>query len=167
MAFFEKYIIIALLALVILVGGYALWQRAEVKSVGLAKANEEKAALQTQVIQAQKNVVAAQKAQAVLQKTADSMAQELLAAQTSDTKCVIGGNDEKILSDVTDYFNAHGVLPGPDSAKSNDKSVSSSRQAGAGKPNFTVGQVIQNYVKLVTYTVALENGTVFCYETSN
>jgi hypothetical protein len=166
MSVIEKYIIYVLAIALVVIGGLYLWQRVEVvKQKGqITVLSEEKIALQTQVSEAQKNVLAAKKAVEEQQKIVSDMESVYAEAQNSDSKCIIGAQDEKTISDMFYYFN-FGVLPSADSAKSNSKNLSVSGKTSGARPHWNIQQVIQGCASIIEQYSEIQK-TVACYESN-
>lgn len=159
----KNMILTVLAALVVVIGGLYLWQRntvvqqaGQIDSLKVANAG-----LTSQVANYKAGIIAAKKAQAEQQKVADNMAKLLLEAQAIETNCILGGNDEKTISNITYFFNSHGLLSAGDSA-SGGKVLSQTGEASIDRPRWTVRQIVQNYGVVIDYVMRLEK-TVECY----
>jgi len=108
----KNYIILAFLAVSIVCAGLYLWQRVTVvkQKAEIVKLNGEKAALEDETKAYKESVAKAKQLSKDYQKLENE--KESLRAKISkmeqNTKC-IGEYDEKVFTDITEYFNAHGV----------------------------------------------------------
>jgi hypothetical protein len=168
MSVIEKYIIIALAALLVIVSGLYLWQRITVVKQkcqidSLTVANKD---LQGQVADYKNNVLAAKLAQIEAQKIADETSGLLAEAQKINSTCVLGRDDEKVISDITSYFNVGGLLQpvSTGNSKTSGKNVSKAGTSDINRPHWTIKQIAINYGLIAKYAVGLERVTVSCYE---
>ena len=167
MSFIQKYIIYILVALLVVVGGLYLWQRITVvqQASQIDALQAENAGLTGQVADYKAGIAAAKKAQAAQQRVADNMAILLLEAQAIENNCIIGGKDETTISDITYFFNSHGLLSAGDPRPSGEV-LSETDEADINRPRWTVRQVVENYGIIIEYVLKLER-TVECYESVN
>ena len=174
-AFFQKYLVYALLAVIevsFLFGGIQYIRlksqqttiaKNEATILDLKKTNAD---LQGQVADYKKNIAAMKKAQREQQIIADNTATLLAQAQQITANCLIGGKDEKTIDGISLYFNNGGVLNGTGDSKTNGKVLPASGAPDPGNPvkqRYSVKQIIENYLTVIDYTLKLEK-TVNCYE---
>lgn len=157
-----KYIIIALIILLLLSGGGFLWQKNKVLQVQNESLEKDKAALQIIVTAQEKNIVN-QKILIKKQQFVADAASALLADINNfkDTKC-IGEEHEKILSDVTIFFNSRGLLKA-DNTDSGETVLPAAGTPHAQRSGWQIKDVIENYLIIIGYSLKLEN-CVECYE---
>ncbi len=174
-----KNIALIVLALpVAAVGGLYLWQRSTLKekeivitrqSADILALNKERQDLQGQIEDYKTNLVAAKKAQAAqqrIQATTAGLKTEIIEIKT---EVILEASDEKILSDITYYFNSRGLRRDAGQTGNNGAETVAKilPQTGAPGPDrshrWTVKQIVANYLDLIDYTLKLER-TVECYE---
>jgi len=172
---------IALIVMALLVasmGGLYLWQRSTLKAQEIIAAkmaatilaqDKELADARGQIADYQVAIKSAQKTQAeqhYIGSTTEVLRTEI---RTIKAEFTLEASDEKILSDVTDYFNARGLRR--DDAGDRDPETGAEVLPGAGtpdpgRPHWTVRQIVENYLTLIDYTLKLER-TVECYGPGN
>ena len=164
-AFIEKYIIIALIVVAVILGGLYLWQRNTViKQAGqITNLTVEVAGLQGQVSDYKAGVEAAKKADAAKQKVIADMSKLLRDAQSITSKCEMEEKDEETISAAVYYFN-NGILPPTASADKSGQVLPKTGQTRIDRPHWTLQQIIINHNLLIQYVSELEKGTVSCYE---
>ncbi|MDD5292576.1 MAG: hypothetical protein PHY46_05310 [Candidatus Omnitrophica bacterium] len=166
----KNILILALAVLVILIGLLSLWQRVSLKVkdntiteqkasiAGLNVTNRDLAAqiadYKTQTIR-QKALTAAQ--QAVENTTAYYKAE----ISKIKSQCVLGAEDEKIIDDVTLYFN-NGVFSRGGDSKASGQILSTTGKADAYNPRWTIRQIVDNYIIVIDYALKMEK-TIQCY----
>lgn len=163
-----NWLLIALGAAVAYFGTFYLIQRATIaqqKGVITGQAAQI-AGLQGQVDDYKKNIAAAKKAQQAQQKIADDTARLLAEAKKITAACTLGGQDEKILSAYTYYFNSGGLRRDADGGATVRGEVlpetNTPHAAGSG---WTMKNLAENYLIVIDYALQLER-TVNCYETN-
>jgi hypothetical protein len=160
-----KYIIMALLVVTLLATSYGLWEKSKVAEEKARILTEEKTALQKSLAEAQRNVTAAQEAQVAIQSSADKLAKLLL--ETSDSNCIIGGNDAQIFDTIFSDFNAHGVLQsnvsGDNSKPATKKVLSTAGKASNANKFYTTKIIRDNTIRLMEYIEGIEGGTLACF----
>lgn len=166
----KNILILILAALILALGFLFLWQRISIKEKEITiteqKADikglkESVADLQGQVADYKKQIEK-QKAVAVSHQAIENETAKLRAEiQEIKSQCALGANDEKIIDDVTDYFNS-GVFKAGNS-KADRKVLSTSGKANASNPRWSVRQIVDNYIVVIDYALKLEK-TIDCYE---
>lgn len=162
-----NWLLIVLGAAVAYFGAFYLIQRTTIaKQQGVITSQVAQiAGLQGQVDDYKKNIAAAKKAQQAQQKIADDTARLLAEARKISAACTLGGEDEKILSAYTYYFNSGGLRRDAD----NGATVRGEVLPEAGSPHaagsgWTMRNLAENYLSVIDYALQLER-TVNCYET--
>jgi uncharacterized membrane protein affecting hemolysin expression len=109
----KNIILMALAALVIVIGGLYLWQRNTViKQKGEINAlTVANAGLMSQVGEYKMQIVKLKKAQAAQQVIANNTAALISQIGMLKTNCILEKEDEKVINGITNYFNNSGVLP--------------------------------------------------------
>jgi hypothetical protein len=172
----KNLLLVALAALFIVIGGLYLWEKGEVanqkttiakQAASILDLQKTNADLQGQVADYKANIVAMQRAQLKQQQIANNTAQLSAKVETIKTECVIGGDDEKTIDDVTNDFNNGGVFaPANSGTETGAKVLSASVAPNAGSPakqRYTVKQIVENYLAVINYTLQLEE-TIKCYQ---
>lgn len=163
----SNWLLIALCGAVVYFGAGYLVQRATIarQEGTITNLSAENAGLKGQVADYKKNIAAAKKAQAEQQKVADQTARLLAEARKITAACTLGGEDEKILSAFTYYFNSGGLRRDADGSAAVRAEVLSEtgapHSAGSG---WTLKNLAENYLAVIDYALQLER-TVNCYET--
>lgn len=115
----KMWIIVAVGALLIIVGGLYLFQRTtvakqkttiETQKLDIANLQATQKALQGQVKAAEDNVKKVQQVQQAQQVIANNTAARYDQLKKMKTKCVLEAEDEKVINDIFNDFNTRGVL---------------------------------------------------------
>ena len=118
-AWIQKYIIFILIGLIIAASLWGGWQYTRVLSQKTTIANAEASILQLKTTQeGMKTLITSYEKQAEIVKKVQQAQQVIsnnsavITAQIDNlkTKCVLEVDDEKIINNMCDYFNSHGVL---------------------------------------------------------
>ena len=161
-----NWLLIALGAVAAYFGTFYLIQRATIaRQEGVITSQSAKiAGLQGQVADYKKNIAAAKKAQQAQQQIADDTARLLAEAKKISAACTLGGEDEKILSAYTYYFNSGGLRAATGDPAGGEvlPETGASHAAGSG---WTLKNLAENYLLVIDYVLRLER-TVQCYETN-
>lgn len=161
----KNILLAALLALVVVIGGLYLWQRnTVVRQAGeITNLTVANTGLTTQVGTYKKNIADMKRTQKEQQQIAnDSAALMSYVSQMKESKC-LGVKDEETISDITFYYNSGGLLTARGDNPASGKSVPETDTASAYKPDWSVKQLVENYLILTDYVLQLER-TVNCYE---
>lgn len=162
-----NWLLIALAAAVAYFGaGYLIQRTTIAKQQGTINAQSaEIAGLKGQVEDYKKNIAAAKKAQQAQQKINDNTARLLADAKKISAACALGGEDEKILSAYTYYFNSGGLrLDADGGATVRGKVLPKAGTPHAAGSGWTMRNLAENYLLVIDYVLQLEK-TVDCYET--
>jgi len=161
-----SWLLIALAAAVMFSGAAFAVQTIRLQKAQLERQKEELAAMSAQLQQYEKNIAAAKKTQAAQQRVAHETARLLAAAREISAACVLGEEDEKILSAYTYYFNSGGLRQADgDSAAAREVLPETGAPHAAGS-GWTMKNLAENYLAVIDYALQLEK-TVECYETDN
>jgi len=161
----KNWLIIILFVIGVAVSGLYLWQRITVvnQKNTIGDLQVLNASLEGQITDYKANLEAIKKTQKEQQKITNDAATLMSAVnKLKETKC-IGGKDEKIISDITYFFNSRGLLNASSSKSSGEVLPITSTTDISG---WTIKQIIENYLVLIDYTLKIEK-TVYCYETKN
>jgi len=134
---------------------WGLWQRNTI-----VKQKNEISNLSALVVAAEQEKEAIKKLTKERQLLANSNAvlKRRISAMT-ESRC-IGEEDEEIITDITDYFNNHGVL----SSGETDKAVlSTARKTDTSEASWKVKMLVENYNVIIKYALDWEK-TGECYE---
>ena len=162
-----NWLLIALIAALAYFGaGYLIQRTTIAKQQGVITSQAVQiAGLQGQVADYKKNIAAAKKAQQAQQKIADNTARLLAEARKISAACTLGGEDEKILSAYTYYFNSGGMRRQANGDRAvRGEVLPETGAANAGGSGWTLKNLAENYLFVIDYALQLEK-TVDCYET--
>jgi|GEM_PF-5355266 hypothetical protein len=143
-----------------LISGLAMWglwqrntivkQAAQISNLtAIAKAAEEEKAANKKLTK-EKQALSSQNA--TLQRRIYAM---------SESKC-IGEEDEKILTDVTDFFNNRGMLS--TDVETNKTVLPTTGTTDINKTHWTIKLFVENYNKLVKYALEWEKTYETCFD---
>jgi cell division protein FtsB len=171
MAFIQKYIIYILLAVIV---GLSIFGGTQYVRV-LHKQNtivSQKADIETLNVTVKdlNGQVSEYKAQVVKQKEV-AVQQQAVENETArlreqinkiKSQCVLGVEDEKIIDDVTTYFN-NGVQSRSGDSKTGGQVLPAASKADSVNPRWTIRQIVDNYIIVIDYSLKMEK-TLNCYE---
>ena len=166
-----KNLAIAILAVLVLVCGFLfLWQRVSLKAkettIATQKAsiealNKDKADLLGQVADYKAQVIK-QKTVVLEHQTIENKTAALLAEINKiKSQCILGVEDEKIIDDVTSYFNSGMQSRGSDS-KASGQVLPTTGKADVTNPRWSIRQIVDNYIIVIDYALKMEK-TNQCY----
>lgn len=160
----KNWLIIILLVIGIVVSGLYLWQRITVvnQKNTIGDLQVLTTDLQNQIIDYKANIADIKKLQQEQQQIANNTGTiQAQVNKINPSKC-IGGNDEKVISDITFYFNSNGLLTARSAEASREVLPTTNKTRISG---WTVKQLTENYLILVDYVLKLEK-VINCYETA-
>lgn len=171
MAFIQKYIIYILLAVIVglsIFGGIQyvrvlhkqntiISQKADIETLNVTVKDltSQVSDYKVQVIK-QKNVAIQQ------QKVENETAELRKQINKIKSQCVLGVEDEKIIDDVTTYFNS-GMLSRNSNSEASGQVLSTTSEASSSNPRWTIRQIVDNYIIVIDYSLKMEK-TLNCYE---
>ncbi|MEN6567814.1 MAG: hypothetical protein ABFC57_16145 [Veillonellales bacterium] len=167
-----KNLAIALLGVLVLICGFLyLWQRVSLKAkettIATQKASIEALSVMVKDLTGQvseyKAQVVKQKAVAVQQQAVENETAKLREQINKiKSQCVLGVEDEKIVDDVTTYFN-NGVRSRSSDPKIGRQVLPAASKADTFNPRWTIRQIVDNYIIVIDYSLKMEK-TLNCYE---
>ena len=158
----KNWLIVILLVIGIVVSGLYLWQRITVvnQKNTIGDLQVLTADLQNQIIDYKANIADIKKLQQEQQQIANNTGTiQVQINKINPSKC-IGGNDEKVISDITFYFNSNGLLIARSAETSREVLPTANKTHISG---WTIKQLTENYLILVDYVLKLEK-VINCYE---
>ena len=166
----KNILILVLAGIVLVVGFLFLWQRISIKEkeititgqkADIQALKESVKGLQGQIADYKKQIEN-QRAVAVSHQAIENDTAKLRAEiQKIKSQCTLGVNDEKIIDDITDYFNS-GMFKASNS-KADRKVLPATGKTNSASPRWSVRQIVDNYILVIDYALKLEK-TINCYE---